>query len=371
MKKVLSIGGWILSILFFVLFVITLFLGKILPALPLLFAGLIVLPPFGRIFKKKGLRVAMVAVRILAVAVLLFAFIILSFIHSAGQPLYNSEELKSELYRIYDAKMDQWPVPHEIRNVRTAYGRVHVIVSGPEDGPPVLLLHAASMGAWSWLYNVAALSGPFRTYAVDYIGEPGKSVLDDINRLPMDGKDLSDLYSQIADELGITGSYDLVGASYGGYIALCHALHAPERVGKVALLGPMGITPATSSTSIKLVLYSLFPLKIFQNLMLSWALGEDPEVLADTEDWFRPILRGVTRKGAPPLTFKAEELREVKASVLLILGDRDKLVGDPEKVRPLAENVPGIRIEILPSAHLIGAERSVESNALLLRFLKN
>jgi pimeloyl-ACP methyl ester carboxylesterase len=293
----------------------------------------------------------------------------LSFFHSARQPLYKSIEIKEKLWQVYNTKLEQWPVPYETRFVETEYGQIHVIISGPEDAPPVLLLHAASMGAWSWLYNVEALTGDFRTYAVDYIGEPGKSELMDMNKVPADGEALSDLYGHIADELGIAAPYDLVAASFGGYIAVNHALHAPERVGKVVLLGPMGITPATSITNVKLVLYMLFPLKIFHNRMLHWALGDDPRVLAETEEWFRLVLSGITRKGVGPRTFSPEQLQEVRAPLLLILGNRDQLVGDPEKVRPLAEKVPDVRIEVLSSAHLIGAEQPKESNTLIKEFL--
>lgn len=82
-----------------------------------------------------------------------------------------------------------------------------------------------------------------------------------------------------------------------------------------------------------------------------------------------PKMRRLFFSCTPPLTFSPEQLRKVKTPLLLVLGDRDRLVGDPEKVRPLAENVPGIRIEVLPSAHLVGAERPDESNALIKEFL--
>ncbi len=41
---------------------------------------------------------------------------------------------------IYDEKMMEWPIPYEDIFVDTEYGKVHVIASGPEDAPPMLLV---------------------------------------------------------------------------------------------------------------------------------------------------------------------------------------------------------------------------------------
>lgn len=369
MKRIGQIIGWVLSAVFFILFIIILSLDRIVPAIPLLICTLLALPLFSLLLKSKTVKIVMLFVRGILIIVFLMAFIVLSFIDSAKQPLYKSPEVRAQLNAIYDAKLAQWPAPYELQMVDCEYGRVCVIISGPEDGPPVLLLHAASMANWSWIYNVAALSQNCRVFAIDYIGEPGKSELTDINHLPMDRQALTDLYLHVMNELGIEQSA-VIGASFGGYIATCLAVEAPERVKKIALLGPMGITPATSNVNTKLIAYMLFPLKPFQDNMFHWALGDEPQLLADTEAWFRLVLTGVTRKGAPPMTFTPDYLQQVQAPALLILGAKDQLVGDPGFVKPLAENVPDIRIEVLPSGHLIGGEMPEETNKLLLEFLE-
>lgn len=368
MKIINSILGWLLCAVFFILFVITLSLGRLLPSIPLLLICIVVVPLLGQLFKKKGVKIAMFFVSTILVVVLLFAFIMLSFIYTAKQPLYQSNEFKEKLWQIYDSKLEKWPVPYETRIIETDCGTVHIIVCGPEEAPPVLLLHAASMSSWSWLYNMKVLVHDYRTYAIDFIGEPGKCILTDLNKIPMDDKSLNEFYMHIIRELGITDNYNIVGASFGGYIAVNHAIHSPERVKKIVLLGPMGLTPATSSTNTKLMLYMLFPLKAFQDKMMYWALGDDPGVLEETEEWFRLVLNGVSRKGAPPVTFTSEQLNEVKASILLILGDKDQLVGDPELVKPLAMKVPQIEIKVLSSAHLIGLEKSDKVNTFVKEF---
>lgn len=53
------------------------------------------------------------------------------------------------------------------------------------------------------------------------------------------------------------------------------------------------------------------------------------------------------------MTFTPERLQKIEIPVLLVLGAKDYLAGDPDKVKPLAKNVPEIQIEVLDSGHLI------------------
>jgi len=370
MSLAATIIGWVLCGIFLILLIITLSLGRVVPAIPLLLICILVSPLFGALFKTQNVKIIMYIVRTVLVLVFLFGFVMLSFIDAIKYPLYKNDQLKANLQRIYDDKMDKWPVPYETQYVECAGGKAFVVICGPEDAPPILLFHAASMGSWSWLYNVEELAKDHRVYAVDYIGEPGKSIVTDEKAIPFDTEGLNQMYDDIVAGLGITQPYDVIGASFGGFIAMNRAMHAPDEVKSVTLLGPMGITPATSSVNTKLMAYQLFPLKPFQNNMFHWALGYDPKVVAETEDWFWLVLNGVSRKGSPPNTFTPEQLKEIDIPVLLILGDKDGLVGDPQTVIPLAENVPNINIEILSSGHLLGMEKPAETNALILKFLR-
>ena len=370
MKLIATILGWLLCAVFFALFIITLSLGRIVPAIPILIISILVSPLFGKLFTSKGVKIMMYIIRTVLTVVLLFAFFMLSMIKVAKDPLYKTEDFRVNLQKVYNSKLEKWPVPYETRMVACDGGQAFVIISGPEDAPPVLLFHAASMGSWSWLYNVEVLAENHRVYAIDYIGEPGKSNVTDENSIPINTEGLNEMYDRIIDELGITEPYDVVGASFGGFIAVNRAMHAPTEVKSVILLGPMGMNPATSSVNNKLILYMLFPLKPFQDGMFFWALGDDPDVVAETEEWFRLVLKGVTRKGAPPMTFTPEQLQAVEVPVLLVLGEKDQLVGDPETVKPLALNVPDITIKVLPSAHLIAMEKPEETNTLIAEFLR-
>src|ERR1700761_9521101 len=74
------------------------------------------------------------------------------------------------------AALAEGPVAYEELDVHTRLGVTHMIASGPADGPVVLLLPSLAASALLWAPNVAALSRTHRVYAVDTIGQPGKSL---------------------------------------------------------------------------------------------------------------------------------------------------------------------------------------------------
>jgi pimeloyl-ACP methyl ester carboxylesterase len=281
--------------------------------------------------------------------------------------IYTSPEFAARLMALYDARLERWPVPYESVFVDTTYGSVHVIASGPQDAPPLLLLHAGGQSATMWLYNVEDLSHHYRTYAVDHIGEAGRSVLDDLNHFPRDTQALADLYVEICDGLGVGQSY-VVGASNGGYIATSLALHVPERVGKVALLSPAGIAPFKLTTLLKLMLFGILPIRSFKERLSHWGLGDHPRVLGACGEWVRLMMDGVRPRTAPSKPFTPDQLRSLGVPVLLVVGRQDEVLGDPERVKRFAQQVPGIQIEMLDAGHLMSIEWPDDVNARIRAF---
>jgi pimeloyl-ACP methyl ester carboxylesterase len=76
----------------------------------------------------------------------------------------------------YDAAMKLWPVPYEDVEILTRFGTTHVVTSGPNDAPPLVLLHGYFVTLNMWLPNIADFSKNYRVYAIDVMGQPGKSI---------------------------------------------------------------------------------------------------------------------------------------------------------------------------------------------------
>jgi pimeloyl-ACP methyl ester carboxylesterase len=283
--------------------------------------------------------------------------------------IYVSDKYKNQFMSFYDKQMKDWPTPYETKYIETKYGKAHVIIGGPKDAPPVILCHAGALPSWSWKYNIKELNKYFRTYAIDAMGEVGKTILYDVNKHTKDGKDIAELYNEIFNKLKIKQA-NLIGASYGGYIGTNIAIHHPELINKLVLIGPMGVTPATASTLFRITLLTIFPIKPMQNSFIDWMVAGDKEKTKEIIDWMRLVFIGARAKEAPPMTFSLEELEKVNAPVLLILGDKDNLVGDPQKVIEYTQAIDEIQTNIVKASHGIWAEQSEDVNTLAINFLK-
>src|SRR6478672_6628098 len=100
------------------------------------------------------------------------------------------------------------------------------------SGPTVLLLHAGVADLRMWDTQVDELVPGHSVLRLDLRGyghtplEPGASY-----------SDAGDVLA-LLDELGLE-RYALVGASYGGWVALQVATAAPDRVERIVLLDPL------------------------------------------------------------------------------------------------------------------------------------
>ncbi len=108
----------------------------------------------------------------------------------------------------YDAVLAKWPVPVEPVGVPSAFGTTHLNVCGPAGGTPLVLLHS---------------------------GDAGRSVAD--GRPIRSREDLTAWLDALLGGLGLD-TVRLCGHSYGAWLALSYALHAPHRVGRLAPLDP-------------------------------------------------------------------------------------------------------------------------------------
>ncbi|NOG50847.1 MAG: alpha/beta fold hydrolase [Chloroflexi bacterium] len=100
---------------------------------------------------------------------------------------------------VYAYGLSRYPVPYDSLMVDTPLARTHVLISGPTDAPPVLLIHGAGMNALAWINQIEPLSRHFRVVAVDL---PGQSGLSDPVRLPMTGSGVADWMAALCDGLG-------------------------------------------------------------------------------------------------------------------------------------------------------------------------
>ena len=81
----------------------------------------------------------------------------------------------TEFLAAYDAQLARWPAGTETIDAPSRYGRTRVIACGPRGGAPLVLLSGGGATATAWFAVAAELAG-HRLYAVDRLGDAGRSV---------------------------------------------------------------------------------------------------------------------------------------------------------------------------------------------------
>jgi pimeloyl-ACP methyl ester carboxylesterase len=283
-------------------------------------------------------------------------------------PIFNTLEGRAKYIAAYDAMFALWKVPYDPVDVATSYGFTHINVSGPADGPPLVLLHAAGLSSTVWFANIAKLSAHHRVYAVDVIGDAGKSVVD---RLMEKRADYAQWLKEVFDGLPIERC-DLLGHSYGGWLTLNMALAYPDRLRKVVLLAPAAsFYPLNFIT--KLILYlGEFKIHPPARSMLKAAATKGTII----EETFIQLMEAVTRYCSPatmyPTVYTDEELKQIDHPALLLIGSEEKIYNPQKAINRARRWMPDLSAEIVPDAgHLLIMDRPDIINARILKFLSD
>jgi pimeloyl-ACP methyl ester carboxylesterase len=287
-------------------------------------------------------------------------------------PVFRSQEVRTQLMAIYDEAMRRWPVPFETFFAPTRYGATHVIACGDPASPPLLMLHPAAVGGFVWSSIIAPLSEKHRVYALDTIGDVGKSELTDPERYPKSGREYAAWLDDVHERLNITRA-DVVAGSMGGWIAMNHAIYAPYRLRRLVLLGPMGL-PAWRTTLAVLVpfgWYQVRPTEAKFDRIIFRSLGEGARANREFRPWMK--IMGQTRPlVGQPIHIPARKLAMIKSRTLVFLGGKDGLIGSSTAAAKRARNIPGCEIEILPSAgHIMSVDEPEFVSRRIVNFLEN
>jgi pimeloyl-ACP methyl ester carboxylesterase len=109
--------------------------------------------------------------------------------------------------------------------------RTHVALAGPDDAPPVLLVHGWPQHWWSWRNVIPGLAQRFRVIAPDLRGHGWTNA-------PPDGYEKEQLVSDllaVLDALGIE-RVTWIGHDWGGWTGLLAAMRAPARLERLLAL---------------------------------------------------------------------------------------------------------------------------------------
>lgn len=280
---------------------------------------------------------------------------------------YKSEKARERAFAAYDSILSRWPVPYETRFVETGFGSTHLITCGNANAPPLILLHVLGANATSWILTIAALAGLYRVYALDTIGDPGKSAG---TRVAYGSGNHAQWLNEVYEQLGLA-SARIAGWSLGGWMAFRFALAFPQRVERLALLAPAFLQRTRTWLALRMMLATFFPRaamvrSYFRYLSSPRSPGiPDWAVDAFVIGWRAQRINVNT----PPPVIQDAELAKLSVPTLLLLGSDEVLYDAATAASRVRSVAPNIQVEIIQDAgHTFPGERPEATNEALLRF---
>lgn len=260
----------------------------------------------------------------------------------------------------------------------------------PDGAPVVIMLHGGGPGASGWSNfggNLPVFSEHFRTLLVDQpcYGRSDKPELD---------KDYfsysADAVAALMGELGIERAH-FVGNSLGGGTAVRMALNHPEKVGKLLLMGPGGVSvnlfaPDPTEGIKRLFEFNAAPRPTKEQLRsFLGVMAYDQSIVSDelVEERWASATDPDTRLGAARMaasfanpawaadTMLWREAHRLTQPVLLTWGREDR-VNPLDGALVALKTIPDARLHVFPHCgHWAQTEQADEFNRLAVDFFRH
>jgi 2-hydroxymuconate-semialdehyde hydrolase len=247
------------------------------------------------------------------------------------------------------------------------------------DGSPVLLLHGSGPGvtAWAnWRLVIPGLAEHFAVVAPDIVGfgytDRPASVTYDLTTWTAH-------VVGVLDALGIDQAH-VIGNSFGGSLALSLAIHHPERVDRLVLMGavgvPFAITPGLDAVwgyqpSVE-AMQGLLDLFAYDTSLMGPDLAElryRASIRPGVQEAFSSMFPAPRQLALDAMTHAPEDIRRVTAPTLVVHGRDDQVI-------PLSNSLALIELIDDSQLHVFGRcghwtqiEHADEFTALVTEFL--
>lgn len=221
----------------------------------------------------------------------------------------------------YARELRRFDFPYETQLIDTEYGHTHLLASGRADAPPVVLLHGRSLNATLWRDYLRALADRYRVYALDVVGEGGKSAA----QHPFTwGDGYPRWLTQVLDALGV-GQAHLIGMSFGGWLALKMAIHAPERVRALSLLAPAGFVWASAGFVWRGMRAGITLRLEHARQLIEFCSGRHVVIRDEDCELLHTVFRYHRGNAEPPPPFTDAHLRGMMIPTQILMGSHDRV----------------------------------------------
>lgn len=248
------------------------------------------------------------------------------------QTIYRSAEGRHVCQSFYDRCLAAIPRTTESRFIDTRFGQTHVLVLGPKEAPPVVMIHGIHAFAPDILAAHHDLADRFRLYAVDVVGQPGRS---SEVRPPKFDSSYADWMVDVLDGLYLQ-QVPIMGASYGGYVILQLAKYAPKRISRAALVVPVSIAPfryrrIARQVALPCMAYQARPSKRVLAYMARSLFAPGEEIDPRIRELLANAFAHIKQDPLPPPVARKAELANYDAPTL-VLGAEHEIYYLPSKL---------------------------------------
>lgn len=282
--------------------------------------------------------------------------------------VFRNDYGKQLVFEAYDSIINSIGIQYQDIFLSTKLGETHIITTGKDESPPLVLIHAYYTSAASWYKNLKLFSENFKVYNVDIIGDPNKSrPLKVIRQLG----DFVDWFEDIMKGLGLDKAF-FVGNSVGAYHIMNYYLHFPQRVNKMVLIGP-----AATFRQIMPFYFHTFPggMTGWSPLVkhaVNWVENGVPFDEEFRKLFYLLLKHGKATNQVFPTVFKDEDLKRVIAPTMIVFGEKENVYNYTLAIARAKKLMKNLKVSIIKNGNHITAATNFEAvNNEITAFLNN
>jgi len=202
---------------------------------------------------------------------------------------------------------------------------------GSKSSPVIIALHGAGGNSMDWRFQLSGLSNKFRFIAWN---APGYMLTDGFKTETPGCEDYANALLDFMNALKLDSAY-LIGNSFGSRVCQCFAINHPEKVIKMALVGPSAFQlNVPDSTKNKIIQGRIDQIRdggyAFGNKRVNALFGKkaSPELIKTVSDHMKATNKRAFLQGTTYFVFAegyspTEVATKIKNPVLLIAGEDD------------------------------------------------
>lgn len=280
--------------------------------------------------------------------------------------VYKSSSCRDKMMSLYDKQMESLNIEYEDVYVDTRFGKSHLIKTGNPEGKPILIFHGGNSTTPYSLRSFLSLRKERLIYAVDTIGQPGKS---SEYCLSPSNLEYGIWASDVIHGLGL-GKVDCLGGSFGGGILAKLMCFAPEKISRAILIVPSGFSNTSNiGMLIKMGIPMIFYIstrkdKWLERSILPMALRKD-EIDYDTVEMVKNTFENVCVKSRMPSSIKSKDMTNFAEKTLLIAGEKDILFPGRKVIKRAKRLIPDIKTHLMMNCGHMNASSSEEHKRIM------